>query len=203
MSQQPWDWRTDMPPWVTTVVGRRLQRYIPWTTYAPGSMMRRIVGTLTQEFQLLRDAMTDAVNQTFARQATWTMQTQEQDWGLVPAPTLPIAQRQDRLVAQKRNLGTSTIQRIRSTATAFQFGDIQVVPDFAKYVIIIQFMGVRGVPANATDVQNQIRQRIPTAYDIQYVYRYTTYADIKRHPYTYGQLKALGLTYGQIKTTAM
>lgn len=197
-----WD-ASDPAPWVQSALERRLQRYLPWSTYAPGSMLRRLVHVIASEFQSLRDAMTDAANQTFARQATWTLPQHEADWGLTPATTQTTAQRQDRLVSQQRILGTADIKKIKATAEAYQFGTIEVIPDFSAYVIVIQFMDARGIPANLPDMQAQVRARIPPAYDIQWRYRYNTYGDWKRNGYTYAQIKALGLTYAQMKTYAL
>jgi hypothetical protein len=180
-------------------VNTRIQtRELPWY-YAPGATTRLILQVVALEIQEIRDACVDAYRQTYARFSTWNIAQQELDYALAPEPTTPLVQRQDRLIGSMRMLGTADLKHIKSICQSYVFGDVDVIPDFAAYTIIIQFKSSRGVPANLADLQTQVRARIPPAIDIQYWSRYTTYGQIRQSGATYGHLKALGLTYGSIK----
>lgn len=185
---------------LTSVVNTRIQtRELPWY-YAPGAKSRLILQVIALEIQALRDACRDAYLQTYARTSTWNITQQEIDYGLAPEPTTPLDQRQDRLVSAMRMLGTADLKHIKSICQSYVFGDVDVIPDFNNYTIIIQFKSSRGVPANLPDLQAQLRTRIPSAIDIQYWSKYTTYGQIRQSGATYAHLKALGLTYGAIRT---
>lgn len=183
----------------TSAVNTRIQtRYLPWY-YAPGARTRRLAQVVALEIQSLRDAVVDAADQTYARKSTWTMPQQETAYGLTPEPTTPIEQRQDRLVSAMRQLGTADLKNIKDICQSYVFGDVDVIPDFANYTLIVQFRSQQGIPANLADLQAQVRTRVPPPYDIQYWTKYTRYGEIKQAARTYGALKSLGLTYGAIK----
>jgi hypothetical protein len=188
----------DVTQFASKVNDRMQARYLPWY-YAPGAHTRRISQIVALEIQSLRDAVVDAVNQTYARSSTWTMSQQEAAYGLPPEPSTPIEQRQDRLVSAMRQLGTADLKNIRDICQSYVFGDVDVIPDFLNYTLVVQFKSQQGIPANLADLQAQVRTRVPPPYDIQYWTRYTRYGEIKQAARTYGALKSLGLTYGAIK----
>lgn len=183
-----------------SAVNTRVQsREMPWY-YAPGARTRLMLQVVALEIQALRDACYDAYNQTYARRSTWTIDEQESDYGLTPEPTTPLDQRQDRLVGAMRMLGTADLKHIKAICQSYVFGDVDVIPDFANYTIIVQFKSSLGVPANLADLKTQVRTRIPPPWDIQYWSKYTTYGQLKQAGITYAHMKALGLTYGSIRT---
>ena len=170
--------------------------------WAPGATIRWLLRVAAQEIDNLRQTIIGLPDQGYARRSTYGLPILESEFGLPTDASLDVAQRQDRLVAKERILGPADLYGIKATAEAFVYGTVNVIPDFAKYTIVVQFIDSRGLPSNLTDLQSAVRARVPTALDLNYWYRYTTYGEYKTWKFTYGDLKAMGLTYGQMKTWA-
>ncbi len=170
--------------------------------YETSRVFRALMQAEGAEFDLVRQAIDDVLNQFYVRTATWGLDRWETELGLPPDPSLTDDERRDRIISHLRGFGTCTIAVTKSVAESYDKGEIDVSEDFAGYTVTIQFVDTLGVPTNIDDLKKALRAVIPAHLEIMYEYRYLTYDMLKDYGFTYDQLRAfnLTLTYDQLKT---
>ena len=137
------------------------------------------------EFDKLKLAIDETLNQFYVRTATWGLDRWETELGLSPAPLLTNQERQDRIVSKLRGFGTATIRIIKRVAESYDNGEIDVVENCPEYMIKIVFVDTRGIPSNIADLKTALRDIIPAHLYIEYQYRYNTYGDLEGYTHTF------------------
>lgn len=124
-----------------------LLRYLPiyWHEYPEMVALQRSLGC--QVGQLL-GRWKDIAVQRFSDSASWGLSLWENDYGLSVDSEKSDAFRRERIKAKARGSGTTTVQAIVNLASAFAGGEAKVLEYPSEYRFVIQFAGVKGIPAN-------------------------------------------------------
>lgn len=164
----------------------------------------RVVEDLLQaegaEFDELRKALDQILDQAFVRTATWGLDRWEQELGLTVATWQSTTERRDRLASHLRGYGTATISIVKAVAQAYDQGTVDVVQDHPHYRVILHFVDTRGVPTNLSDLQKAVRAIVPAHLEVVYEFRYTTWDEVDSRGWTWDALDALGLTWDEFET---
>lgn len=172
------------------------------TTYLPryyeiSRVMRAILQAEGVEFDKLRQALDETLNQFFIRTATWGLDRWEEEVGLTVTPDQPEAERRDKIISRLRNYGTATIKVVKEVAEAYDKGAIDIVEDHAAYTITVHFVDTTGVPPNLDDLKAAVRAVVPAHLDILYEFNYFLWQDLDAQNWTWDQLDALALTWDE------
>lgn len=161
---------------ITSPRGQRMKRLLP-SLYQDSVVMDGLLQAEGAEFDEVRLAIQDVLNQFYVDTATWTLSRHEAIYGLPPAlPGQTDAERRARIKSHKVGFGTATIRVIKLVANSYQNGSVNVDPDFEAHVLTVRFVSVGGLPPNENDLRNAIRNVVPATWRIEYVYTYRTWA---------------------------
>lgn len=128
----------------------RMLRYLPGY-YGSSKVMGAILEAQGRELELLLEALTQILDQQFVLTATWGLAWWERLLGLPVSESLPVTERQNRILAKRRGVAARLLTVLRALAPALQVrfgGDVIsfVVPtehnaneyDFAPLVPILE-----------------------------------------------------------------
>jgi hypothetical protein len=179
----------------------RFRRNIP-SVYADTSAMKVMAGAVAAEWDLVYAALAEIQAQAFVLSATWGIQYWEYALALPSDPQVPLATRRAKVMAALSPATAVTLNTIKRYIAQFQYGTVEIdyVPQF--WSLSVTFADFRGRPPNIESIQTGLDALVPAWLALNYVFRYTTYGELKRWGLTYGQIKRLGLTYGQLKSWA-
>ncbi|WP_221469360.1 YmfQ family protein [Cohnella nanjingensis] len=168
-------------------------------TYLPGffrtsRIMSAIIDSQGAELDELRKALDETLSQYFVASATWGLDIWEQEFGISTDVSKPIDQRRSVVLSKMRGTGTVTVALIKRVAEAYANSELLVAEDFPEYLVTITFISAYGVPPNLADIQQAIRDVLPAHLDVNFVFRYYLYSQLKNK--TYGQAKSK--KYGEV-----
>lgn len=178
-------------------------------TYLPGyydgePVMVELLQTEGEEFDLIRLAITEMLDQFFAVTATWALDRWEEELGLVVPAGLTDADRRERIVSKLRGFGTATKEVVRSVAEAYAFGEVSVedindnpAAALPNYTIRVKFISDKGIPNNLADTQRAVREVVPAHLDIIWEFTYNTWDEIDAQNWTWDQVDLMNLTWDQ------
>lgn len=174
----------------------RLRAYIPDWTYSSEwfSWARAALGS---DLDLAASATSELEKQFFVVTATWSLSDWELRLGLPVQDLWTDVQRRERLLAQMRARGETTLGRVKFVAQAFYGGEIDVIEDWGTYTIIIKFVSQSGIPGNLPSFQNAMRETIPAHLDITYLFSFFIWNQLDAHNYIWSAVDALALTWDQ------
>ena len=152
------------------------------------------------EFDSLRQALDETLDQFFVRTSTWGLDQWESELGLVPAADEPDSERQDRIVSRIRGTGTCTISVVTAVAEAYDQGSVEVTEQAPLYQVTVEFIDTRGVPPNIDDLKAAVEAIIPAHLQVIYQYRYTLWSELISWSLTWQGVADLGITWGALKT---
>lgn len=174
---------------MTTERAERMLSSAP--SYYQGSRLyQQLQNALAEELNLLEQNDADLQRQLNVLTATWGLRYYEEELGIVTVPTDSYEIRRSRILSKKRSLGNLSIGLIKSVCEAFSGGEVKVTWDRANSTVIIRFVGVRGIPKNLSDLQEQIENIIHAHLGTEYQFTYLTWGELKQAPTTWGDLKA-------------
>lgn len=127
--------------------------------------------------------------------ASWGLELWEAALGLTAQEGRTQAQRQAQVVAKLRGVGPVTPELIRSVCRDLVSGEVAVTEFCDEYRVVIDFVGVFGVPPNIADVVRELDELLPAHLAWEYVYHFRPYGDLTG--YTHGDLAAY--THEQIR----
>lgn len=172
--------------------------YLP-RYYETSRVMRTILQAEGVEFDKLRQALDETLNQFFIRTATWGLDRWEEEVGLTVTPDQPEAERRDKIISRLRGYGTATISVVKQVAEAYDKGAIDIVEDFPAYTITVQFVDTTGVPPNLDDLKAAVRAVVPAHLDILYEFNYFLWQDLDAKAWTWDTLDSLALTWDALE----
>jgi len=172
--------------------------YLP-RYYETSRIMRAILQTEGIEFDKLRQALDETLNQFFVNTATWALDKWEEELGLPITPDQPEAERRTKIISRLRGYGTATIYVVKKVAESYDKGSINVIEDHAAYTITIQFVDTTGVPPNLNDLKAAVRAVVPAHLDIKYEFNYFIWDELDKKLWTWDQLDALNLTWSELE----
>lgn len=154
--------------------------------YANSAEMCEIQLAIEGQYNALSDAVDNLGNQLYINSATDELAGWEQFYGVETDITAPIEYRRTKIIAKIRGSGTSTVEMIKNVAESFANGEVDVTEQSDQYVVTITFVSTKGAPPNIDDLKRAIEDVIPAHLSINYVYIYTTHAELTS--YTHSQL---------------
>jgi hypothetical protein len=172
--------------------------YVP-SYYATSRIMQAVYQADGMEFDALRDALDQVLDQFFVSTATWGLDRWESELALAPNPSLTDDERRYRIKSKIRGYGTATINLVKNVAQAYDKGAVDVIEDFAAYTIHIWFVDTRGVPPNIDDLKAALRSIVPAHLDIQYTYHYLIWDELDAKGWTWDQFDAQAYTWDALE----
>ncbi|PYI52711.1 phage portal protein [Paenibacillus flagellatus] len=145
--------------------------YLP-RYYETSRIIRSVLQTEGEEFDLVRETLADTLNQCFVRTSTWGLDVWEDELGLPPAPDQPVGERRDKIVSRLRGVGTATIRVVRDVAESYDYGDVEVMEDAPAYTVVVRFIDTLGAPPNIHDLKAAVRAVLPAHLQVEYAYKY-------------------------------
>jgi hypothetical protein len=183
---------------LTSPRGQLMLSYVS-PIYSNSRVMQSLYQAEGAEFDALRDAITQVLNQFYVDTATWGLDQWESELALAPNPSLTDDERRYRIKSKIRGYGTATISLVKTVAEAYDRGKVDVIEDFAAYTIHIWFVDTRGVPANIDDLKAALRAVVPAHLDIQYTYHYLIWDEFDAKGWTWDQFDAQGYTWDELE----
>lgn len=183
---------------MTSGHGPRMLASLP-RYYETSRVIGAIMDTEGQELDLLSEALTETLDQFYARTAEWGLPLWEKEYNLSVAPGQPVKERQDQLVSRIRGTGTATLRIVKEVAEAYDNGSIDVLEHHAAYTVTIRFVDTTGVPPNLDDLKAAVRAVLPAHLAVEYSYNYFVWDDLDGQQWTWDQLDALQLTWDQLE----
>lgn len=183
---------------ITSTRGQLMLGYLP-PYYETSRIMRAILQAEGAEFDKLRQALDETLNQFFVRTATWGLDRWEEEVGLPVTPNQPEAERRDKIISRLRGYGTATISVVKQVAEAYDKGAIDIVEDHVAYTITVQFVDTTGVPPNLDDLKAAVRAVVPAHLDILYEFNYFLWDEWDKKQETWDQFDSLALTWDQLE----
>jgi len=183
---------------LTSERGKIMLTYLPFY-YGTSRVMKAILQVEGAEFDLLRQALDEILDQFFVNTATWGLDRWEEELGLPITPDQPEAERRDKIISRLRGYGTATIYVVKNVAESYDKGAIDIVEDHAAYTLTIQFVDTTGVPPNLDDLKKAVRAVVPVHLDILYEFNYFLWDELDKKLWTFDQLDSLALTWDALE----
>ena len=183
---------------ITSTRGKEMLSYLP-PYYETSRVMRSILQAEGAEFDKLREALDETLNQFFVNTATWGLDQWEEELGLPITPDQLDAERRDKIISRLRGYGTATIYIVKNVAESYDKGAIDIVEDHAAYTITVHFVDTTGVPPNLDDLKAAVRAVVPAHLDILYEFNYFLWQELDSKNWTWDQLDALALTWDALE----
>jgi hypothetical protein len=193
-----------LPPPIPVVLAARalantrLQFNLP-QLYGPGSTMRVLAEAIAPEVDMIWGTIDELPLQTYVEHATWGIEHLELTVGLPVRADMPLEERRNAVRAIKIPSGPVHLEAVKTFLARFPYGTVDVQYTPGKF-LTITFEDVRGIPSQAGDVQAGLHALLPAWIDLEWNYRFTTWAELKSWGVTWADLKALRLTWGDLKT---
>jgi regulator of RNase E activity RraB len=165
---------------LTSPRGQEMAGYLP-EFYEQSRIMEELLEAEGAEFDLLRQAIEELLQQWFARTATWGLDAWEVFLELPRQQGLLDSERQDRAVAKLRGFGVANKALIEQVAESYTYGEVEAFDQNdgePAYTIRIEFISETGIPSNLIDLQNAVRAVVPAHLGITYTYNWTTWNEI-------------------------
>ncbi|THF78087.1 DUF2313 domain-containing protein [Cohnella fermenti] len=134
--------------------------------------MKALQATIAEEAGMQRFAADETLRQLFVSTATWGLDRWEDELGLGIDSSKTVERRREQVTAALRGVGTTTSAAIVSAAAAFSGGEVRVTEYSSEYRFEIQFIGVKGIPANMQGFLAMLEAIKPAhlVYSIKYTY---------------------------------
>lgn len=155
-----------------------LMQYLP-PFYVGIQEMVQIQDDAAEELGLLNQDMDEILKQYFVGTATWGLDLWERELGISTDPTQPYERRREIVLAKLRGAGTTTKAMIKSVATAFSGGDVEVNEYPVEHRFEVQFIGVLGIPPNMVGLMQAIEEIKPAHLAYSFKYTYTWWSDLE------------------------
>lgn len=172
--------------------------YLP-VYYESSRVIRSLLQVQGAEFDRLRQALDETLDQFFVRTATWGLDRWEAELGLSQISDQPLAERRDRIVSRIRGTGTATISVVKAVAESYDRGRIDVVEDHAAYRVIVRFVDTSGIPPNLDDLKAAVRAVLPAHLDVNYELNYLIWSELDGLALIWTDLDDLGLTWDELE----
>ncbi len=95
----------------------------------------------------------------------------EKEYGITPT-TEDIETRRSVIMAKIRGVGALTKKKIKDIAESYVNGEVEVSEDAEDFMIIIQFLSQKGIPAAIQELTDSLYESIPAYADIKFEFIY-------------------------------
>ncbi|WKV08209.1 YmfQ family protein [Thermoanaerobacterium sp. CMT5567-10] len=180
------------------MISQRMMNYLP-RYYLTSKVINSIIEAEGAEFDKLKAALDDILNQFFVDTATWGLEKWEDELGIKTQPDQSYNDRRAKIISKIRGSGICTIGLVKNVAESYDYGKVNVIEDIPNYTVIISFVDATGIPPVLNDIQNAIREILPAHLDIQYKFNYFVWDELDKKQWTWDQLDALNLTFDKLE----
>lgn len=163
---------------MTRNIRQDMQDYLP-RYYSDSKNADAIISPEAKEFERLHKAIVDVLDQFFIDTSTWGLARLEKISGVQTDYTKPVEQRRDVLRSKRRGIGTVNADIIESVAAAYSNGEVSVEEVPAEYLVIVTFIGTRGIPEDIEGLKNAIREVLPAHLGVVYKFTYLAWDELE------------------------
>ena len=167
----------------------------------------RVVQDLLQvegaEFDDLKKAVDEVLDQFFVETATWGLDLWEKELGIVPVAGQPEEQRRSIIKSKLRGMGTVTIQLMKTVAEAYDGGKVDVTQDAAAYTFTVTFVDTKGIPPNLDELKKVIEEIKPAHLHVEYVFTYLNFGELEGAGTTFEDLELSGMTFDELSVWSL
>lgn len=171
-----------------------LAKYRP-KFYKDSKLMQALDSVIETELERLNEACASMVKEVNISTADEWLFVWERSVALVSGGGLTAAQRRSRVLARLRQLDATTAERIKIIAESFVNGEAEVTEIFSDYTVLIEFVGVLGVPDNMEGLTEQLNRLMPAHIASTYRYKWRTWGELLDSGKTWGELLSAGYTW--------
>jgi hypothetical protein len=173
----------------------------PWY-YQQSRIFTAIQESIAAEYDTIDADDTDLQLQFRVQTATWGLKYWEKEWGITTVESDSYEIRRSRIMAAMRGLGNFGADLIENVCAAFINGDVRVKFLIPKHVMVIKFVGKRGIPPNLDDLKAIVDNLVHAHLGVEYQFTYLIWDELDAQLLTWSQLDAVGLTWNDITTWA-
>lgn len=171
-----------------------LLKYQP-VFYKKSAFVKAINSVIETELNLLQEARKNMILEARASTAVKYLPIHEASVNLKPNLNLTIAQRQSRALARKRQMDTTTKERIKVIVESFVNGEVEVIEESAEYTVTIDFVSIMGQPDNMEGIIEQLDRLMPAHLLVNYKYKWRTWAALYESGLTWKEIYEKGYTW--------
>lgn len=180
-----------------------LTQYVPKCEWQNDTKQQYIYKKLQDRLNWIEGIFKEIVNNAYIKDANEVgIARFEKEFGITSTPDMTLDDRKSKLLSILRGQGGVTnIAKLKSIASSFDCGDIDVVTDYKNYAYTVKFTSVKGVPTRLDDLKASIEAVNPahllTKYEFNYMRWGQLYGDSNNTtPYKWGELNIF--TWGDV-----
>lgn len=166
--------------------------------YSKSAYMQAINRALEEELSRLVETIDAMLSELRVETANQWLHLWERSVKLPENPNLTLEQRRSRVLARLRQLEASTPARIKAIAESYARGEVELLEDFANYVLTVQFVNRIGKPDNMEGLSAQLRTLLPAHLEVEFVYPFRTWDAVSETGKTWGEIADAGLTWDDL-----
>lgn len=167
--------------------------------YRKSDFMANINSAIEGEFMSLLEYIENARAEMRVSSATDMIEEWETSVALAHMSALTLSQRRSRVLARRRQLSTTTVERIKAIISSYVGGTAEVIEKYAENTLMIEFVDIVGVPDNMNGLMEQLRRIVPAHLLLEYNYKWCTWRDVLNSGMTWGDIKNTGATWQDVK----
>lgn len=180
-----------------------LTQYVPKCEWQNDTRQQYIYKKLQDRLNWIESIFEEIVNNAYIKDANEVgIARFEQEFGIVPTSDMTLEDRKSKLLSILRGQGGVTnIAKLKTIASSFECGDIDVITDYKNYKYTVKFTSVKGVPTRLDDVKDSINAVNPAHLLTNYEFNYMRWGELYGNPdnttpYKWGELKMF--TWGDV-----
>lgn len=179
-----------------------LMGYLP-TDYNASVEVVEIQDAIEGEMDDVKTAVDKLQEQMFVdtAQADWGLIRWERMYGIYPDLSMAINNRQERVLAKMRGVGTVTPAFMKALAETFVDGEVEIVEDTQNYHFQVKIMSFVGIPPLLSSMSAAIKEMKPAHLSFEIIIKYNTWADVANANYTWAT--AATRTWAQLRGEAL
>lgn len=181
-----------------------LTQYVPKCEWKNDTRQQYIYKKLQDRLNWIESIFEEIVNNAYIKDANEIgIARFEKEFGITSTPDMTLDDRKSKLLSILRGQGGVTnIAKLKSIASSFDCGDIDVVTDYKNYAYTVKFTSVKGIPTRLDDLKASIEAVNPahllTNYEFNYMRWGQLYGDSNNTtPYKWGELSGI-FTWGDV-----
>lgn len=174
-----------------------ISEYQP-TYYKKSKVMTDINNSLNIELKNLVECMNNISVESNAITTVDMIEEWERSVGLNSNSDLTLEQRRSRVLSRYRQIGASTLERIKVICESYSRGSVEIIEKSAEYTVIVKFVDTIGVPDNMDGLIQQLKMIMPAHICVNFEYKYRTWRQVLNTGKTWRQIKGAGYTWNDL-----
>lgn len=175
----------------------RIKKYLPKYLFEISDFNDTALA-IDKEFDLMDKALDNIENSTLTyHNDEKGLKKLEIIYGIKNKDDENLKDRKEFLRAKMRGVGVVNADFVKSLASAYNCGDIDIKEIYKSYKIILKFISIYGRPSNLKKFKEIIRTFIPAHLDIEYVFSYMTWKERDNYNKQWSEWDNLNLNWEQ------